>query len=248
MQSSNTLDAFLKQMKPGQISTILMDMLPDIITCIKDVAGVYVYVNRAFAETLQRSAKDIAGKTDLELFGSELASSYMDDDAGVCESGVPILEKAELVTQRPGVVRWYITSKIPLYDARQKIIGVAGISRPSMAHQHIGVSGPMVSVSKAVDYIYENLSEVIGVDQLAHICGLSISSLERHFKKHFSCSPAKFLSQVRISTACKLLTDPSYTVATVGDEVGYPDPVVFSRAFKREMKVSPSVYRKSLAC
>ncbi|BDS08695.1 AraC family transcriptional regulator [Oceaniferula spumae] len=246
MQSSNSLDTFLAQMKPGQISTILMDMLPEIITCIKDINGVYIYVNRAFAETLQRDSEEILGKNDAELFGTELARSYMKDDADICESGDPILEKAELVTYRPGIVRWYITSKIPLYNTKQTVIGIAGISRPSLAHQHISVSGPMASVGKAVDYIYENLSEGIGVDQLANICGLSISSLERHFKKHFDCSPGKFISQVKISSACKLLADPSYTIAAVGDKLGYPDPVVFSRAFKREMKVSPSGYRRSL--
>ncbi|MBM1137307.1 AraC family transcriptional regulator [Verrucomicrobiaceae bacterium 5K15] len=235
---------FFDQLHPGQISTVLMDLLPDIITYIKDLDGRYVHVNRAFAETLQRGADEIVGKTDAELFVAELATNYIQDDTTVCQSGVPIMEKAELVTHRPGIVRWYITNKIPLHQRDGQVIGMAGLSRPSNAHQR--VSGPIASVSKAVDYIYEHLDESLGVDQLADACGLSISSLERHFKKHFGCTPGRFISQVKISAACRMLADTSYSIASVGEQLGYPDPVVFSRAFKREMKMTPSVYRKSL--
>ena len=116
MASTNDLSKFLDQLKPGQVSTMLMDMLPDTITYIKDVSGAYLHVNRAFTETMRMEVSEIAGKTDLDLYGAELAETYMQDDFQVCSTEIAILEKAELVTYRPGIVRWYITSKIPLRD------------------------------------------------------------------------------------------------------------------------------------
>lgn len=240
------LDEFLDQLKPGQVSTMLMDMLPDTITYIKDVNGVYLHVNRAFTETLNMEVSDIAGNTDLDLYGAELAETYMHDDHMVCSTATAILEKAELVTYRPGIVRWYITSKIPLRDRNEKVVGMAGLSRPSTAHRQEALSGPLASVSRAVEFIYSHMSEMIGVEQLAGISGLSVSSLERYFKKHFGSSPGRFVLQVKMSRACELLADPSYSIAAVGEKLGYRDPVVFSRVFKREMRMNPTSYRKSL--
>ena len=57
-----------------------MDMLPDVISCIKDLDGVYLHVNRAFAATLHKKQGEIIGRTDSELFGPELANIYVQDD------------------------------------------------------------------------------------------------------------------------------------------------------------------------
>ncbi len=241
------LDAFLENITPGQMTIGLMDMLPDVITCIKNLEGVYMHVNRAFANTLQRETSDIIGKSDIELFGPELANIYIQDDQHLFKSGKALIEKTELVTYRPGIVRWFITSKIPLYSKSGNIVGMAGLSRPSQVHSTPQSLSPMHSISRAIDHLYENQTKIISVDEMARICGLSISSLERHFKKHFNTSPGRFVTQVKMSTACEMLADPSLTIAEISDKLGYTDPVVFSRGFKREMRVTPSAYRKSLS-
>ena len=105
----------------------------------------------------------------------------------------------------------------------------------------------MHSISKAVDYLYENFEKVVSVEEMAKMCGLSVSSLERHFKRHFNTSPGRFATQVKMSKACELLANPSLSVTDISDQLGYTDPVVFSRGFKREMRVNRTSYRKSLS-
>jgi len=246
MDTKDFTNAFLAKLVPGQIATELLDMLPDTITYMKDVKSRFVHVNIAFVKSLQIPKEQVIGKTDLEIFNNELAITYVQDDAKVMTTGTPIVEKPELVTYRPGLVRWYVTSKIPLHDKNGKIVGMAGLTRPSTAHRKHSTYGPMGSVSKAVEYVYDHVHEMLNVDNLARICGLSISSLERHFKKHLGYSPGRFITQVKMSTACEYLGDPSFTIAEVGHKLGYSDAVVFSRVFKREMSISPSQYRKSL--
>ena len=241
-----TRDNFLNRIKPGQISTNLLDMLPDTIMCIKNLESVYVHVNHAFAATLQKPAEKILGCADEELFGAELARVYVQDDKFVMSSEKPMLSKSELVTYRPGIVRWYITSKIPIYDENNIVVGVAALSYPSKIPGADGIAGPMQSVSKAVGYVYEKVDTPVSVDELAAACGLSISSLERYFKKHFDTSPGRFIAQVRMSRACELLAEPSYSINHIADLMGFSDAVVFSRSFKREMRVSPRVYRNQL--
>jgi len=246
MDTKEFTNSFLSQLVPGQIATVLLDMLPDTITYMKDIQSRFVHVNVAFVKSLQIPKDQVIGKTDLEIFNNELATTYVRDDAKVMSTGTPMVEKPELVTYRPGLVRWYVTSKIPLHNRNGEIIGMAGLTRPSAVHRQHSTHGPMGSVSKAVEYIYDHVHEMLNVDNLARMCGLSTSSLERHFKKHLGYSPGRFITQVKISTACEYLGDPSFTVAEVGHKLGYSDAVVFSRVFKREMRISPSKYRKSL--
>ncbi len=247
MSNKSDHSSFWDNVQPGQVTTILMDMLTDTLTYVKDTKGRYVHINQAFIKTLGVKKSDIVGKTDIDLFGRELAKHYIADDQSVIISAKPIVEKSELVTYRPGIVKWYLTTKIPLYDMDNKVVGLAGLSRPSSAHQKSELSGPMSSLSKAVEYIYENKHQMISVDIVAAASGLSISTLERGFKKHFNSSPGKFITQVKVSTACELLAEPSYSIAEVCDALGYSDPVVFTRIFKREMKITPSAYRKNLS-
>ncbi|MDC0088279.1 AraC family transcriptional regulator [Akkermansiaceae bacterium] len=237
---------FWEALEPGQITTTLMDMLSDTLVYVKNLESEYVYVNTAFTKTLQIKASDIIGKSDVDLFGKELASHYIQDDKKVMTSEKGLTGKAELVTYRPAVVKWYITSKIPLYNKKKEVVGLAGLSRPSAAHQQVVSNSPMDSLGRAVNFIYENKKELITVDMISEACGLSISTLERSFKKHISCSPGKFVTQVKVSNACELLAEPSYSINEVGYSLGYSDPAVFTRVFKREMKITPSAYRKSL--
>jgi len=242
----NEQNTFWSDLQPGQITTNLMDLLSDTLVYVKDRQGAYIHVNRVFRETLNLTDEEIIGKTDQNLFGTELASHYTQDDESVMSLQNQITEKAELVTYRPGIVKWYLTTKIPLYNRDNEVVGLAGITRPSKAHQKSMLTGPMAYLGKAVEFIYDHKNEMITVDMISAASGISISTLERCFKKHFSCSPGKFVTQVKISAACELLAEPSYSINEVGDLLGYSDPVVFTRIFKREMKITPSGYRKSL--
>ncbi len=239
------LSSFFDDLVPGQVSCFLMDTLPDIIMFVKNRSGVYQHVNRAFTETLQRDYVDIVGKTDRDIYTPEYASVYISDDKSVCDFNKPIMEKAELVTYRPGVVRWYITNKIPLYNVTGKVVGIAGVSRLSTTHTHL-TNSSMGSVSMVVQHIYDHTDQLLSVEQLSSLCGISVSSLQRHSRKFFQCSIGALITQIKISTACKLLADYTLSVANVGEKIGYPDPVVFSRFFKRNMRMSPFIYRKSL--
>lgn len=231
----------------GQIPYVLMDALSDTLIYVKDSRGSYMFVNAFFAKTIQQCSEDILGKNDLDLFGQELASVYMDDDSYVMKTRELIKDKPELVTHRPGVVRWYLTTKAPLLNKKDEVVGLAGVSRLSQVEKREGLMGPMSSVKKAVEYIYKNSDRMVSVNELASICGQSISTLERRFREHFRCSPARFVAQTRLSRACELLAEPSYAISEVSEMLGYSDPVVFSRIFKREMRVSPKDYRRSLS-
>ncbi len=266
MSSDKNLQSFIQNLKPGQFIEKLGDVISNIVA-IKDTQGKYVYVNTAFLNSLQITKDKIIGYDDTAIFGAELARVYMDDDQKVLQNIIPSLRTTELVTYRPGVVRWHSTYKFPLFDQHNQIAGLMLISSLLENRQNFSTPEPMETIgevvcytdnspqiqkalnraiSKAVNYIYANPSKTIRITDLIQLTGVSVSSLERAFNQNFNCSPAKFITQTKMSIACELLANPIYSIAQVGEMSSYPDPVIFSRVFKREMKINPLKYRQSL--
>jgi AraC-like DNA-binding protein len=54
----------------------------------------------------------------------------------------------------------------------------------------------------------------------------------------------QYLTQWRLQLAARLLADGTAKVATVASDVGYRSEASFSRAFKRQVGVSPAQWRR----
>ncbi len=98
-------------------------------------------------------------------------------------------------------------------------------------------------IRKAVDYIQINYMNSITVSDLADYVGLERSYFTTIFKEYLNIPPQKFLSLFRINKACNFLKDKTLTIGEVALMTGYRDPVVFLKAFKGIVGVSPSQYR-----
>ena len=75
---------------------------------------------------------------------------------------------------------------------------------------------------------------------------MSRSSLHYKLKKHAGQSTAQFLANFRISKARILLTTTTASIKMITFQVGFKDPNYFSRIFKKQTGMSPSVYRKAV--
>jgi PAS domain S-box-containing protein len=76
-----------------------------------------------------RTAQDLIGKTDFDVFSAEHASAAARDEQRVISTGEPILGKVELETYGGRMDTWVSTTKMPLRDEHDRIIGTFGISR-----------------------------------------------------------------------------------------------------------------------
>jgi diguanylate cyclase (GGDEF)-like protein/PAS domain S-box-containing protein len=107
----------------------LIDWVPDNIW-VKDANSCFVIANQATARRMGRSVDELIGKSDLELCPPELAQGYFADEQRVIETGRPMIDKEEPIAySTPGEKTWILTSKVPLRNDQDKIIGVVGISR-----------------------------------------------------------------------------------------------------------------------
>jgi PAS domain S-box-containing protein len=236
-----------KQLKiPGQhLAQGLIDLfrdIPDVLFWIKDADLRIVAINPAFAERVNLSETEILGKTDADLYFPELARVFMADDRAVIATGDPIHRKFELLANRFGGVEWRSTTKLPLRDRSGAVAGTTGISRPINTRGD-PLPAPYAAFANIVAYAREKLADGVEVPEIARHAGMSVATLSRRFREHMRLSPGEFLAQLRISRACKLLKDTPLNVTEVAIGCGYDSPSAFSRAFRRQMNMSPTAYR-----
>jgi PAS domain S-box-containing protein len=105
----------------------LMDNIPDRIY-FKDLESRFVMINNAQAQGLGLNDPGQAvGNTDFAYFSDEHAQQAYRDEQEIIRTGQPIsLEEKETWVGRPDA--WVSTTKLPLRDKDQHIIGTFGIS------------------------------------------------------------------------------------------------------------------------
>lgn len=99
-------------------------------------------------------------------------------------------------------------------------------------------------VEKAEKYIETNYSYPVTVEDVAAYVGISRSHLFRSFQTYLGKSPKEYLSEYRIKQACHLLKETDLSVSAIAYSVGFENNLYFSKAFKKQKRISPSEYRK----
>ena len=98
-------------------------------------------------------------------------------------------------------------------------------------------------IKEALNYIEQNFQNDISVENIASFCGLNRTYFGRIFKETVGKSPQQFLLSYRMAKAAELLKLTEITINDVGNAVGYPNQLHFSRAFKNVYGVSPREWR-----
>jgi len=97
------------------------------------------------------------------------------------------------------------------------------------------------------EYIEQNATEKVTVDQLASMFALSRRNLERRFKKATSNSVVEYMQRVKIEAAKMKLESSRETVYEIMYGVGYTDTKAFRTTFKKITGLSPVAYRNKFA-
>ena len=103
-----------------------------------------------------------------------------------------------------------------------------------------------IHLQKALNYIAENYSKPITVNDIAVYVNLSRSRLYRIFLQQIFISPQQYLIEYRIREARNLLENRSGSIKEIAIAVGIDDPFRFSKQFKQVCGKSPSAYMKNL--
>lgn len=100
-------------------------------------------------------------------------------------------------------------------------------------------------IEKAVKYVENNMSRTeLSVEELSRELGMSRVHLYKKLLQITGKTPIGFIRVIRLKRAAQLLRESQLHVSEVAFEVGFNNPKYFSRYFKDEFGVLPSVYQE----
>lgn len=96
------------------------------------------------------------------------------------------------------------------------------------------------------DYVSERLDQPLRLQELANQAFISTSQLSYLFAEVLGISPMEYVRRTRLEYARQLLMNTSLSLHEIATKIGYSDQSQFSRAFRRQEGLSPSMYRSNI--
>lgn len=127
-----------------------------------------------------------------------------------------------------------VTAERMLYGTIRKLQGNSRIT-PSY---RIGLGNG--KISKAIEFFEQNLHEEISTFDVAKILGISHRQLERLFRQHLRQSPKKFLTEMRLDRARRLIVQTEMSILDAATATGFNSASHFSKLFQKRFGGSSS--------
>ncbi|XID90910.1 helix-turn-helix domain-containing protein [Paenibacillaceae bacterium WGS1546] len=97
------------------------------------------------------------------------------------------------------------------------------------------------------EYIETHYCERITVETVADRVRVDRAHFTRRFHQAFGITPAKYLLELKINEARRLLENSDFNLTVIAQSIGYTDMFTFSKSFKKLAGVSPKEYRNRTA-
>jgi YesN/AraC family two-component response regulator len=95
-------------------------------------------------------------------------------------------------------------------------------------------------------YVMQNFREEVSLGIAAELVNMTPNAFCRFFKRHTQKSFSKFVNEMRIGHACKLLMNKQLSISEICYQSGYQNLTNFNKFFKTIMRKSPREYRKEM--
>ncbi|MEM8765163.1 MAG: AraC family transcriptional regulator [Bacteroidota bacterium] len=97
-------------------------------------------------------------------------------------------------------------------------------------------------LEKIYNYIFNNFNEPISLQDVSDIAGMNPSAFSRFFKRVQRKSFSKFINEVRVGYACKMLLEEKFNITQICYDSGFNNISNFNRQFKAITSFSPTQY------
>ncbi|MDO6811104.1 AraC family transcriptional regulator [Zobellia galactanivorans] len=104
--------------------------------------------------------------------------------------------------------------------------------------------GDAEKMRKVYDYVMANFKTNISLDEAAGLLNMTTTSFCRYFKPRANKTFTRFVNEIRIGHARKLLLEDNFNISQISYECGYNALSNFNRQFKSITDMSPLEYRK----
>lgn len=104
---------------------------------------------------------------------------------------------------------------------------------------------PDLYVNHALEYIHHNYTNV-RVQDIADYIGITRSYLTHIFKQKLNISPQEYILNHRLEQGRRLLCTTNLPIQEIAEQIGYENPLTFSKIFKNFFGLSPKHYRMQI--
>ena len=94
-------------------------------------------------------------------------------------------------------------------------------------------------IARTIEWMKENFSKPVKVEDLANNSGMSVSAFHNHFRSMTAMSPLQFQKKMRLNEARRLMLAEHLDASKAAFEVGYESPSQFSREYSRLFGAPP---------
>ena len=94
-------------------------------------------------------------------------------------------------------------------------------------------------IARAIDWLKNNFTQPLRIDDLATQVNMSTSTLHHHFRAVTAMSPLQYQKWLRLNEARRLLLTENQDATTAAFQVGYESPSQFSREYSRLFGAPP---------
>ncbi|NOT61977.1 MAG: helix-turn-helix transcriptional regulator [Acidobacteria bacterium] len=158
-----------------------------------------------------------------------------------------MVEEAAAETPGSEIIRARLTDVLFVQILRAFIAQVTKLSQNCKGPARLLRAFVDPQISQALTLIHQQPLRRWTVAELAEELGMSRTSFAVHFSQVAGITPLDYLRKWRIHRACDLLQQAEHNLDEIAERVGYESGAAFSKAFKREMSITPGLYRKQQA-
>lgn len=95
-----------------------------------------------------------------------------------------------------------------------------------------------------LDYIKDHHHRKILLSELSGILHVCDDHLIRLFKQYTNKSPVKYIMDLRVESAMRLLIDTDLSIAEIASRTGFSSPNYMAKLFRETINLTPNQYRK----
>lgn len=99
-------------------------------------------------------------------------------------------------------------------------------------------------LARVVEYMTLHFAEPLNLERLAREAGISKFHFAHLFRERTGMTPHRYLVQLRMDAARRMLTSTELTVSEIAAACGYDSPAHFGAAFQSRYKQTPGSFRR----
>jgi AraC-like DNA-binding protein len=99
-------------------------------------------------------------------------------------------------------------------------------------------------LARCVAYLHEHLQDKITMAELARFVGTSERTIANFFAAELGFPPMRYLIELRLNHAMKLLRHTDHSIEKIAEECGYPNRYYLTRMLSKYRKTTPAAFRR----